>query len=331
MVFDSLVSRFLSEELSPEEMLQFREALSQNPDLEIKLAEFKKVWDSMDEMADRQPYDMDEEWNLMREKVPDFEALSTSGGKTRTLLFYTYRIAAVLVAGLVFAFAWIYATQLAGTEVVMAGAEAVEIRLEDGTRVILNRESKIRYKKQFKGDSREIRLAGEAWFDVARDTTRPFIIDAGSAMVQVLGTSFNVNAYRGNPMVEITVESGVVAVTAKEDRGEQIVLKAGNSGIYNSSSRELLLVPSSNPNNISWKTKDLYFENTPLREAADLIEKVYGITMVISDPVSATCPITVTFSDQSLESVLKVLEATLDLEISHSGETYTLEGTACID
>ncbi len=332
IVFNSLVSRFLSEDLSQGELQQFRKALEQDPDLELQLEEFRKVWDSMDGMAGRQIYDMDAEWSAMRGKIPGFDDMGTPGGKVRSLLYYTYRIAAVLVVGLVFAFAWIYATQMAGTQVVMAGAEPVEILLEDGTQVLLNRDSKIRYSKKIKEESREVRLVGEAWFDVARDSTRPFIIDAGPAMVEVLGTSFNVNAYKENSSVEITVESGVVAVTAKEDQDELIVLKAGNSGTYTNNSRELLLIPVSDPNTLSWRTRNLYFEDTSLGEAAALIGKVYNVKLVIPNPEIASCPITVSFSDQSLEAVLNVLEATLDLEITrHGGETYTLEGTACIE
>ena len=331
MVFNSLVSRKLSGELSPEELAQFEEALRQDPDLELQLEEFRKVWDSMEDLAGRTDYDMDAEWSTMRGKIPDFANQVPEPGKIRSLLYYTYRIAAVLATGLVFAFAWIYATQYAGTEVLSAGAEALEVQLEDGTQVLLNRDSKIRYRKQFKGDSREIRLAGEAWFDVARDSTRPFIIEAGPAIVQVLGTSFNVNAYKENSMVEITVESGVVAVTAKEDQDELIVLKAGNSGTYNSKSRELKLIPVSNPNTLSWLTKNLYFEDTPLKEALARIGKVYNVKFEIPDPAIAACPITVSFRDQSLDAVLNVLEVTLDLEISHSGKTYTLEGTDCVE
>ena len=197
--------------------------------------------------------------------------------------------------------------------------EPMEILLEDGTQVVLNRNSKIRYRKEFSAESREVSLTGEAWFDVARDTTRPFVIDAGRALVKVLGTSFNVNAYKENPTIEITVESGVVAVTTKEDMDDQMILRAGNSGTYNSNSRELSLVPSYNPNNLSWKTRNLYFEDTPLREVASLIGKVYNVSVVIPSEELGSCPITVTFSDQSLEAILNVLEVTLDLEISRSG------------
>jgi len=77
MVFNSLVSRFLSEDLSQGELQQFRQALEQDPDLELKLEEFRKVWDSMDGMADRKIYDMDAEWSAMRGKIPDFHDIGT--------------------------------------------------------------------------------------------------------------------------------------------------------------------------------------------------------------------------------------------------------------
>jgi ferric-dicitrate binding protein FerR (iron transport regulator) len=178
---------------------------------------------------------------------------------------------------------------------------------------------------------REVRLAGEAWFDVVRDTLRPFRIDAGSALVEVLGTSFNVNAYRENPVVEITVESGIVALTGKEDAREQIVLLAGNSGTYDASLKELVLVPRSDPNNLSWKTRELFFENTPLAEVAGLVSKVYNVDLQLSGPDLASCPITVSFQDQSLESVLNVLARTLDLEISRSKGSIYLSGEGCAD
>ncbi len=331
MVFNSLVNRRLSGELSPEELVRFQEALSKDPDLQLRFDELLKIWDSIDGVADQGKYDLDAEWNMLSSKIPDLDAEQPACAKGRSLLFYTYRIAAALLAGVIFSFAWIYATKIAGTQVMEAGMEPMEIRMDDGTQVLLNRYSKIRYKKQFESDIRKVSLAGEAWFDVARDSLRPFVIDAGRATVEVLGTSFNVNAYEENPIVEITVESGVVAVRAKEDLEEQIILRAGNSGSYNPSSHKLQLQTAYNPNNLSWKTRELFFEDSPLQEVADLIGKVYNVSIQIPKEELASCPITVSFSDQSLEAVLNVLELTLDLEITRSGELITLDGEACIE
>ncbi len=324
--FNSLVTRSLSGELSPEENLRFQEILNQDPEKQAQAEEFRKIWDSVGSAADAKSYDLDAEWDLIQKKLP---VTGTASIPARSLLFYTTRIAAVLVVGLLLVFSWLYVTRMAGTEKIIADNNPVEVLLDDGTQVTVNRHSWIRVKKKFSLSERKVYLAGEAWFEVARDPSRPFVIDAGTAMVEVLGTRFNVNAHKESATVEIVVESGIVAVTPKQAPQEQIVLKAGNSGTYNKEKKELKLIPSSNPNKISWKTRELFFENSSLQEVADLVNKVYNTNLVIINQELASCPITVTFRDQSLEAVLHVLETTLDLEISHSGQEIRLDGPGC--
>ncbi len=333
--FNSLVTRYLSGELSPGALRDFEQLLQEDPEKRNLVDTYRKIWDSVGSVSERDVYDMDAEWSLLEARIPDLAGQETftldTGKPARTILFYTYRIAAVLVVGLLFTFAWFYSSRMAGMQRVVAENEPVELTLDDGTMVTLNRHSRIRYEKRFDGTRRQVYLSGEAWFDVARDTARPFLIDVGSAMVEVLGTSFNVNAYRQNTMVEITVKSGVVALTAKEDRHDQIVLRAGNSGTYHKEHRELKLIPNADPNTISWKTRELIFEETSLQEAVDLINKVYNAHLVIMNQELAGCPITVTFNEQSLDAILHVLESTLDLTIRQEGEQITLEGEGCIE
>ena len=334
--FDRLLTRYLSGELSEAERQQFDEMVGRDAGLQRQLEEFRQIWDSTGTITPGKSYDLDAEWDQLRGQLPGFGSSSDYSLETespatgRGLLFYTYRIAAALIVGLLFAFAWIYGTRMAGSELVVAGNEPVELVLEDGSQVILNRESKLRYRIRSHDDERRIRLSGEAWFDVARDTSRPFIIDAGEALVEVLGTSFNVNAYRENPRVEITVESGVVALTPKQDQGEQIVLKAGNGGTFDRESKHLELIPDSNPNTISWKTKELFFTDASLQEVADVVSHAYGVHLRV-DPNLEDCLVTVTFRDQSLEAILNVLEQTLDLEISRTGNLIRLGGEGCAE
>jgi ferric-dicitrate binding protein FerR (iron transport regulator) len=230
---------------------------------------------------------------------------------------------------MVLGISWVYLSRNLGMERVLAEDQPVEVVLEDGTRVTLNRNSSFRYSKSFDQEDRKVYLSGEAWFDVARDTSMPFVVDAGAALVEVLGTSFNVNAYRKNPTVEITVESGLVALSSKGDQQDQIVLKAGSGGTYNKSRKELKVIPSSDPNSKAWMTRELIFDGSSLREVCELINRVYGVRMEVMNEDLSSCPITVTFRDQSLESVLRVLELTLDLQISRDGEEIRLDGEGC--
>ncbi len=111
MVFEELLGRYLSGELSSEEEMRFQEALSQKPELKHRLDEFRKIWDSMEGVAAQQGYDMDTEWSALSGKIPDFHADRTAPGKVRSLLYYSYRIAAVLFVGVLISFAWIYCKQ----------------------------------------------------------------------------------------------------------------------------------------------------------------------------------------------------------------------------
>jgi ferric-dicitrate binding protein FerR (iron transport regulator) len=329
--FDRLVSRYLSGELSPEELAWFQEELGKDPEKKDLLDSYQLIWDSA---APDENYDLDSEWDLLQKKIPGFKADSLplrEMGVGRRLQYYSYRIAAILVLGVVLSFSWIYVNRIMGTVRVLADDHAVELIMEDGTAVTINRNSSLRYSKSFEQGERKVYLSGEAWFDVARDTSMPFVIDAGVALVEVLGTSFNVNAYRENPTVEITVESGLVALSGKADQKDQIVMKAGTGGSYNKSLKQLKLIPSSDPNSISWLTRELYFDGSSLREVCSLVNKVYGVNMLITNEELYSCPITVTFRDQSLESILKVLESTLDLQITRDGDEIRLDGEGCVE
>lgn len=321
--FTKLVSRYLSGELHSDELSWFQEELRNDPEKQAMLDEYRLIWDSA---VPDQSYDMDAEWSLMRKKLP---GIKTESGPS--LLFYTYRIAAVLVLGVLLSFSLIYVSRTVGMERVVAENEPVEVILKDGTEVIVNRHSSLRFSRKFDQGERKVYLSGEAWFDVVRDTTMPFVIDAGAALVEVLGTSFNVSAYKDNPMVEITVESGLVALSGKEDQRDLIVMKAGSGGSYDKNQRELKLIPVSDPNSISWKTRELYFDASTLREVAELLNKVYGTPIVIMNEELASCPITVTFRDQSLEAILNVLELTLDLQITREKDEIRLDGEGCVE
>jgi len=335
--FDRLLIRHLSGELTPAEEAVLKELLDRDPNKRELLEEYGKIWNNIGAAGEQGAYDLDQEWSLLQEKMApvwdktEYRSAIRERSATSRFLFYTYRVAAVLIAGVLFAFAWVYGTRLVGTEWIAAEEVPVEVVLEDGSRVSVNSDSRIGIARRFTSSERKVYLKGEAWFDISRDTLRPFLVDAGGALVKVLGTRFNVNAYLGEGKVEVTVQTGMVALTPKQNEKEQIVLRAGNSGTYDQKNKELVLIQEADPNNISWKTRELYFDQTPLGEAVELVSKVYHTRIEISNPDLATCPITVTFKNQTLESVLHVLGTTLDLEMTRSGEVIRLDGPGCVE
>ena len=122
-----------------------------------------------------------------------------------------------------------------------------------------------------------------------------------------------------------------MAMSAKEDQKDLIVMMAGSGGSYDKDQKELKLIPTSDPNSISWKTRELFFDASTLREVAALVNRVYGVNIVIMNEELAFCPITVTFRDQSLEAILNVLELTLDLQLTRDGDEIRLDGEGCAE
>ena len=132
------------------------------------------------------------------------------------------------------------------------------VRLPDGTKVWLNESSQISYGKTFNRIIREVHLQGEAYFEVRRDSLRPFIIRAGQSETRVLGTSFNLKAY-SQSYPELTVVTGRVTFS-QEDSDKLLVLSAGEQGILNEQAGQLIKRQNQDPHFLDWKHALVYKE-----------------------------------------------------------------------
>lgn len=137
-------------------------------------------------------------------------------------------------------------------------AETRNVILPDGSSVLLNRHSSLSYPKRFKSDNREVQLTGEAYFEVSKDQKHPFIVQTEHINVQVLGTHFNVDAYRNNPEVKTTLLTGSVAVSNKSN-SVRMILKPNEIAIYNKVGNKLTRQVTKNAKDeISWRDGELF-------------------------------------------------------------------------
>ncbi len=188
------------------------------------------------------------------------------------------------------------------------------IKLGDGTVVKLNSGSTLRLPAEF-GAERVVELQGEAFFEVAHDPRRPFIVKTSNIHTKVLGTSFNVKAYKEDPVVAVAVVTGKVQVQQLpvNDAG---LRQAVTETILQSS--EMVVAPVSgkgmvksafNPDRVlAWKEGRLYLENETFEQVLLKLEKWYGVEILTSDTLSVTEKYTGSFKDESLENVLEALK-----------------------
>jgi transmembrane sensor len=205
--------------------------------------------------------------------------------------------------------------------------DQTQITLPDGTRVFLNAGTKLTYAKNFNIRSREVRLTGEAYFDVRHDEDKPFVIYTGKAGIKVLGTSFNVQALKSSGKVEVFVESGSVQLFETENTGNTITIEPGFVGSMENSIVEKQ--KNTDENYMAWKTRRLIFSNTELDKVASGIQDVFKVEVIFEDPAMARCKIGSNFENESLENVLEAICTIHNWKWERKGNRVILTGSGC--
>jgi hypothetical protein len=190
------------------------------------------------------------------------------------------------------------------------------VQLADGSTVTLQPRSEITFAKSFDGPLREVRLSGEAFFNVNRDVSRPFRVYSEDVVTQVLGTSFTVKAYQGDKKVTVAVSSGKVQVYAKKAEEKPVILVPNQQAVYDKNKDEVvrevvehpaIILPRSNLFRMS-------FDEQPVSKIFDVLEENYGIDIVYDKEALTKCSLTTAMSDEGLferiEVICKALKAT---------------------
>lgn len=204
-------------------------------------------------------------------------------------------------------------------------AETRTVNLPDGTSVTLNHYSTLTYPERFKTDNREVELNGEAYFEVSKDKKHPFIVQTEAVDVRVLGTQFNVDAYRDSPDVRTTLLTGSVAVSNKSN-SEHMILKPNEIAIYNKVEKKLtrkLLEDATDE--ISWRHGEFIFDDVPLRDIARELSNSFGTTIQITDSTLQNYRISARFRNgEDLETILSVLQDAGYFNYSHNDKQITI-------
>lgn len=204
-------------------------------------------------------------------------------------------------------------------------AETRTVSLPDGTSVTLNHYSTLTYPERFKTDNREVELNGEAYFEVSKDKKHPFIVQTEAVDVRVLGTQFNVDAYRDSPDVRTTLLTGSVAVSNKSN-SEHMILKPNEIAIYNKVEKKLtrkLLEDATDE--ISWRHGEFIFDDVPLNDIARELSNSFGTTIQITDSTLQNYRISARFRNgEDLETILSVLQDAGYFNYSHNDKQITI-------
>ena len=199
--------------------------------------------------------------------------------------------------------------------------QKLTVFLADGSKVILNAGSKLRFTKPFHPDRRLVTLEGEAFFEVAHDSLRPFQVSSGALTTTALGTSFNVTAYPKENRVQVALTSGRVKVhrqAAEKPMSDVYYLEPGEQVRYDKAQHTVAKTPFDATKVLAWKAGVLCLEHADQATVLRRLERWYGVPIKVAGKSPAAWDITATFNNQSLKSVLTSLSYTMsfDFEIT---------------
>jgi transmembrane sensor len=204
-----------------------------------------------------------------------------------------------------------------------SGNSTREIKLPDGSSIFLNKNSTVTY--TYSDDQREVKLSGEAYFDVIHDEEKPFVVKAGELEIVDIGTAFNIKTDPSAKVIDVSVESGEVAVTTPDKTTLHLI--QGEKSVYHQTSKTIAK-SKVQANELAYKTKVFVFENASLEVAVQKLNEVYGTNIVLSEELKS-CHITSTFKNEKINSILDIIGETLHLKVIRKENEILLEGNAC--
>ncbi len=156
--------------------------------------------------------------------------------------------------------------------------------LSDGTNVYLNSMTTLKYPVQFGSQKREVELTGEAYFEVAKNGASPFVVNTKELKVEVLGTSFNVNAYEDSKKIVTTLVEGKVKLVHSQNEGDERILNPNEQAVLDNHTGEIALHSVDVSDFISWKDGQLIFHDMPLEDIMVLLTRWYSANVFYQNP-----------------------------------------------
>src|SRR5699024_7950890 len=189
------------------------------------------------------------------------------------------------------------------------------LTLGDGTVIRLNSNTQIWIPQDYNRSTREVRLKGEAYFEVAHNEDKPFVVHTPRATIKDLGTAFNVQAIPGEQNVQVAVTDGKVSIWSDQQPREKAVeLSQGQFGYLDLQRNTLQIDQFGVKNYLSWMNRRLQFQSAPLHKVSMQLSRIYDVSFAYSTYLLKKLSVTVDFERKSLEKVLKVIAMTLRID-----------------
>ncbi len=349
--FIELLANLLTDEIGEAEMTELNQIVANDPECRQQYNFFKNYWTQDEESCPNNEVMFEQ----IKHRIGANEQEEEIEPNHRRIRFTWLKVAASLLIGITI-FGYYLLTSHHSHGKTKSSLQITKtpsrtkskIYLSDGSVVTLNSETELRYPTSFDGATREVYLDGEAFFNVAKDHTHPFIVHAGKMNVRVLGTAFNVKSYANDKTIETTLIRGAVEVTLNDRPSDRIILKPSEKLVLNNTSarapattnkRTENLVPRNTNINYSltnlthlkandttvvetsWVNNQLVFKDESFADLAIQMERWYGVTIKFKNLEAANYRFTGVFVRENVIEALNALKMVEPFSYKYKNET----------
>lgn len=315
--------KYISGDLPAERREHVEAWIRESAEHEKEYEDMKKIWEWSGASDESPEVDVDRAWADFK-KLRDTQPQQTVVVKEikRSRSWKPWTVAAAIIT-LLLSSAGILRWTLSTDMTLVSNDALQQAGLPDGSTVYLNKQTALDYKKGWLAKERTVVLSkGEAFFDVKRDTTQPFVIQSGNSKITVLGTSFHVR--RADGETEVIVSSGSVQV---DHGGNSVRLKPNDRVLIQDTARTKVKVDTVEDQLYKYYIhQEFIFENTPLSRVFDVLGKAFDKKFVVVNDRDKALRYTASFERQTLNEMLDVILKTFELKIEKKGNVYYIKG-----
>ena len=311
------LAKYLSGEMSGVELRDFENEIAVSEENKTSIEKMKKQWSAMKGYTEPGSPDTGKAWTKLHARLKNEKLIPSGVSATKSPFVPVILKAAAFILILLGIGSVIYFQMSRKPSVEMVqvntGNEANTLikTLDDGSVIYIAQNSLFSFPKEFESDSRNVALKGEAFFDIASNPEKPFIIETDEALIEVLGTAFNVKTQNGNGF-ELIVDRGKVKVTLKNDPSHSELVVAGEkiSAVKNS------LVKTKHTANYStmWYKKHMHFKDESLQNIISVLNRNFNTTFAVAEKETGNRKLTVTFNNETAETMTELICVTLNLK-----------------
>ncbi len=325
------IHKRLSGALNSQEVEVFNAWLDADPRNKSLFEQQKRIWDQSANFGSDLNVDVDKALLLFKSKIATVDQVPKEAKKVSIFSNSFLRIAAsiLFIFGSVAIWYVMSDNVVTHDQLVQTDGDIKKLTLADNSQITLNEKSSLSYPESFPGRERRVTLKGEAFFAIAKNPEKPFIISTESGEIKVLGTRFNVKETTNPSGIEVLVEEGRVSFQTKSKDAVHI-LSAGDKLILNNTTSQMLIQHKSNMNDLVWFTHSLEYVNAKLGTVVSDLSKYFKVPIHLEQPclegLRFTSPMDLS-KNQDVKRIVEILTESLNLKVIPSQtDTIILDG-----